>query len=64
MSWACVIEGLQFYLLVGVFTVDDILCNTTGALLGYGFIFVIVLLVTKFGGKKENLQKVQSDGQQ
>lgn len=62
--FTCVIEGLQFYLLVGVFTVDDILCNTTGALLGYGFIFVIVLLVTKFGGKKENLQKVQSDGQQ
>lgn len=64
LLFTCVIEGLQLYLLVGVFTVDDILCNTVGALLGYGFIFVIVLLVTKISGKKENTRKVQSDGQQ
>ena len=39
--FTCVIEGLQFHLLVGVFTVDDIFCNTMGALCGYCFIFVI-----------------------
>lgn len=62
--FTCVIEGLQFHLLVGVFTVDDIFCNTMGALCGYCFIFVIVLIVKKLRSQKDNTQKVQSDGQQ
>jgi len=39
-----VIELLQYYLRVGVFTVDDILCNTTGAALGYGIVFAFVMI--------------------
>ncbi|MBO4682130.1 MAG: VanZ family protein [Clostridiales bacterium] len=64
LLFTCIIEGLQLYLLVGVFTVDDILCNATGALLGYGFIFIIVLLVRRFGGKNGNMRKVQSNERQ
>lgn len=45
--FTCVIEGLQLYLKVGVFTLDDIICNITGALIGYGFILLIVLIVKR-----------------
>lgn len=60
--FTCIIELLQYYLRVGVFTVDDILCNTTGAALGYGFIFGTVMLVLKIQ-KTKNAKKVIADGQ-
>lgn len=45
--FTCVIELLQFYLRVGVFTLDDILCNTTGAALGYGIVFASIMIARK-----------------
>ena len=52
--FTCVIELLQFYLRVGVFTLDDLLCNTTGAALGYGIVFAVVMIVRKIKkGKSE-----------
>lgn len=60
--FTCIIELLQYYLRVGVFTVDDILCNTTGAALGYSFVFGAVMLVRRFR-KKEDAKKVTADGQ-
>ena len=32
---------------VGVFTLDDILCNTTGAALGYGIVFASIMIARK-----------------
>lgn len=52
--FTCVIELLQFYLRVGVFTLDDLLCNTTGAALGYGIVFAVVMIVRRIKkGKNE-----------
>ncbi len=54
--FTCVIEGLQLYLKVGVFTLDDILCNTFGALIGYGFILLVVLIVKKVRSSESSRQ--------
>jgi glycopeptide antibiotics resistance protein len=64
LFFTCIIEGLQLYLKVGVFTLDDILCNETGALLGYGIIVVIVLLVKKFGKDGKEVKAEQTNEQQ
>lgn len=64
LFFTCIIEGLQLYLKVGVFTLDDILCNETGALSGYLFILVIVLLVKKFGKSGKDLKAEQANEQQ
>lgn len=60
--FTCIIELLQYYLRVGVFTVDDILCNTTGAALGYAFVFGTVMIVRSLRKKKAS-KKVITDGQ-
>lgn len=52
-----VIEGLQYFLRVGVFTLDDILCNTTGAVVGYGVIFLTVFIVKKVKSQKPSFKK-------
>ena len=64
LFFTCIIEGLQLYLKVGVFTLDDIICNETGALLGYGIIVVIVLLVKKFGKDGKEVKAEQTNEQQ
>ena len=64
LIFTCIIEGLQLYLKVGVFTLDDILCNETGALLGYCFIVVIVLLVNKFGKSGKEVKAERTNEQQ
>ena len=61
--FTCVIELLQYYLRVGVFTVDDILCNTTGAALGYGIVFASVLISRKIKKGKAMAGKEQIDEQ-
>ena len=64
LFFTCIIEGLQLYLKVGVFTLDDILCNETGALAGYIFILVVVLLVKKFGKGNKEVKAEQANEQQ
>ena len=54
--FSCVIELLQFFLRVGVFTLDDILCNTTGAFLGYTLIFLTVMIVVRVRKRKAQTQ--------
>lgn len=56
----CIIECLQLFLQVGVFTLDDILCNTTGALLGYGFILLVVFIAGKVNSCKTKPESVNS----
>ena len=58
--FTCVIEILQYYLQVGVFTVDDILCNTVGAVIGYGLIFFIVYIVGRIRKGKAANQAIES----
>ena len=59
--FTCVIELLQYYLKVGVFTVDDILCNTTGAALGYGIAFAYVMISRMIKKGKADTGKEQTD---
>lgn len=61
--FTCVIEFLQYYLQVGVFTLDDIICNTTGAVIGYGVVFLVVFVVGKIREKKSVPQVDQQHGQ-
>lgn len=61
-----VIELLQFNLRVGVFTLDDILCNTTGAVLGYGIVFGSIMISRKIRkqkarGTKEEINEQRTD---
>ena len=58
--FTCIIEILQYYLQVGVFTVDDILCNTTGAVIGYGLVFFIVFIVGRVRKGKAAAQAAQT----
>ena len=58
-----VIELLQFNLRVGVFPLDDILCNTTGAALGYGIVFVSVILYRRLKKGKAVAGKEQLNEQ-
>jgi glycopeptide antibiotics resistance protein len=61
--FTCVIELLQFYLRVGVFTLDDILCNTTGAALGYGIVFGSIMVARKIKKSKADSGKEQINEQ-
>ena len=61
--FTCVIEILQYYLQVGVFTVDDILCNTTGAVAGYGLIFLVVFIAGRVRKGKAASQASDSNDQ-
>ena len=58
--FTCVIELLQYYLRVGVFTLDDILCNTSGAALGYGIVFALVMISRKIRQNKAQKRKEQA----
>ncbi|MCR4776483.1 MAG: VanZ family protein [Saccharofermentans sp.] len=62
--FTCVIELLQFNLRVGVFTLDDILCNTFGAALGYGIVFASIMIARKLKKSKAVAGKEQANEQQ
>jgi len=51
------IETLQLLLRRGVFELDDILNNTTGAMIGYGCFAVFMLLLSLIKGKQKYLKR-------
>lgn len=61
--FTCVIELLQFNLRVGVFTIDDIICNTTGAALGYCMIFACIMVFRMIRSRKTDNRKEQINEQ-
>lgn len=47
-------ESIQFYFRIGIFDIDDILYNTTGAVLGY---YTLKLVLSVFERKKKTVLK-------
>ena len=38
---SCCIESIQYFLILGITDIDDVLLNTLGACLGYGLVYVL-----------------------
>ena len=54
-------EQMQYHYALGVTELDDILCNTTGAALGYGIAFAYVMISRMIKKGKTDTGKEQTD---
>lgn len=54
------VEVLQYIFCLGYAEIDDVICNTVGAMIGFGIIKLGIGIITKFGEKRSSYEAINS----